>query len=318
MHLRAARKFALIASLLAGSAACNSSDKAPSPKGSQAFQPNSQRLGDPYQGNSALTGGRGVSNSQPLFVAIGGWNSCVSHSTIPGQPNPWGMNLNKGFSKLMKHVGAQDNREPNFVIACHSPDTSVVRYVLSTDPGTLRVQPHLLMHQEISQFAKRTNSPLVILGHSYGGAFAMHTALDIPPDIAIQQLITIDGISPINCPPAAMAKLILTRFGQITGLGESDSNPSLGCQQSPRDFSPMQKQAIRAKVGWWQNYYQSDLLSILRADAIPEACNTPVKHEDIKSYINGHIAMGMYDKLWRDITNRISSPFLTGCLSQPI
>jgi len=319
MHLRFANIFVFSGLVLLLGAGCNvTGNNSPSPRGGEAYEPGDQRLRDPYGNNSALTTQGITADSGAVFVAIGGWNSCVEDPRIPGQPSPWGMNMNKGFSKLVKQLQARSNGQPvKFVMACHNPDASVARYVLSTDPSRLRVGPHNQMYQEIGQFAQSTNSPVVILGHSYGGAFAMQAALAMPPQVAIAQLLTIDGISPVNCPPATMAKLLVDRLSQITGLGDS-SGGGIGCQQSPREFNASQKQTIRGRVGWWQNYHQNDLLSILKADAIPEACNTPVKHDDIKSFINGHIAMGMYDKLWRDITSRLTSPIPAGCLAAPI
>jgi hypothetical protein len=296
--------------------ACNIvGNKSSSPQGTDKYQPGDQRLSDPY--NRSALANVAAADSSPLYVAMGGWNSCVAEATIPNQPNPWGMNMNKGFSKLMKHMAGRQGVTPRFVLVCHNPDASRARYILSNNPTQLKIESHNVLYQDIAQYAQETKSPVVILGHSYGGAFAMHAALELAPQVAIAQFITIDAISPVNCPPTVMAKLILTRVGQITGIGNMHEG-GIGCQQSPREFSAAQLQTIKSRVGWWQNYYQSDLLSILKADAISDACNTPVQHESIGKFINGHIAMGMYDKLWGDITSRLTSPLPTGCLAQTI
>lgn len=261
-----------------------------------------------------------AAEQSPIYVAIGGWNSCLDEARIPQQTNPYGMNMYKKFGVFIQQVQAKQPQTPvKFVIACHGPLVNTVKFVLSTSPQTLQIESHESMYQAITQFAQQSQSPVILFGHSYGGDYVMRAAQSIPTTVRVPYLVTIDPISPVSCPIPTFVKLITNRISQIIGKPFGmDPTEGLGCQQAPREFSTQQKQAIRQRVQWWQNYYQSDLLSFLKSDSIPEACNQVVRHSSLPSAVNGHIAMGMYDSLWNDIATKMMQPIPSVCPTTPI
>jgi hypothetical protein len=260
-----------------------------------------------------------TADQAPIYVAIGGWNSCVADPRIPGAPNPYGMNLNKMFSVFIKQMESRSQGQAvKSIIACHSADTSNVKFVQSTSPANLQIGSHPELYQVIASFSQSTNSPVVLLGHSYGGSYVMQAAMAIPTQVRINHLVTIDPISPVHCPADVFIKATGSRISQILGKDSTERSKYLGCQEAPREFNQAQLQQIRERVGWWQNYYQSDLLSILRSAAIAPACNQSVSHKSISTFINGHIAMGMYEHLWADITYLLTNPLPSACTDRQL
>ncbi len=85
-------------------------------------------------------------------------------------------------------------------------------------------------------------------------------------------------------PTEVLAKLIAIRFSSLTGIGSNTDpeNKTHGCLESPREFDDTHRQMIHSKVGFWQNYYQNDLLSVLKSGPITQACNQPIKHDTIE------------------------------------
>lgn len=256
-------------------------------------------------------------DQSPFYVEMSGWNSCKEDARIPGQASPYGMNAFTEFSKFIQRIEQQSQgRKAKYLISCHTTDIDKVRYIFSDDPTNLHIKSHELMFDEIVRYAKAQNSPIVTIGHSYGGSYAMQFIMSAPADARLSRLITIDPISPTYCPPEVMFDLLETRIDQL--LGGKSANTGLGCQEAPRDFSDADKQYIRSRVSTWENYYQSDLLSILRSTFIPEACNQPVQHHSLANMLNGHIAMGFYDSLWNDIFDRVVNPPPPTCVTRSI
>ena len=284
---------------------------------SQAPNPNRSSQNNP-QISQLINDTAPAANSDPIYVAMGGWNSCVVDSRIPNEPSPYGMNMNKEFSKFLERIEARfPGRKAKFVMSCHSADVSRVRYVVSSDPFRMIITGHDEYYAAINNFAQQTNSSLVMMGHSYGGSQIMQAVQRLAPQVRVPSLITIDPISPTTCPPAVMVNLLATRVKQLFGQNGS-SESGIGCQQFPAEYSEASKRELRARVAWWENYFQTDLFSILKSSPTPEACNQSVKHTNITKLANGHIAMGMYDSLWNDIFERVTSPTPTECIDRRI
>ncbi len=58
-------------------------------------------------------------------------------------------------------------------MGCHTPVQSVTRFVSSEAPQILRTEARARMVDTAVDLALRENSELAIIGHSYGGPYAM-------------------------------------------------------------------------------------------------------------------------------------------------
>ncbi len=243
----------------------------------------------------ALTTTPVVPKGPMILVATGGWNSCkeAAGSDIV---SPLGMNMYQGF----KRVIAESIQYPNgmmYFAACMTMDWRELRVYRSDQPQNLRTMSPQSFTSEIGLFASSGNSPVQIIGHSYGGWLAMSLAKNIPASVQVRQLITIDPISPITCTPESLTGAISAKLGDIFS-----SRP--GYNTSPDDLTPQFRVDLRRRLNAWHNFYQFDALNVLHGTAIQEAENHYIKM-DLARTINGHINLGLDQSVWTTISQLI-------------
>ncbi len=234
----------------------------------------------------------------PILTAIGGWNSCMKSPDNP-TPNPYGMNIYTPFKEMAAVLEQQYGQKLPYLVGCFSSDIMAIRFYSSDAPQALQQLSVPRFYAYAYQMARTQNRPLVAIGHSYGGWYAMDIARHRASDVRFKAIITVDPISPLTCKPETLARVLLSRFG----ITESETH---GCSESPSDFVSAARVLVRQNAGAWLNYYQQDIFTILKATPIPEATeNNLIQHQTITAAVNGHIALGQHRPMWQDIGQRL-------------
>jgi hypothetical protein len=239
-----------------------------------------------------------VVSGVPVLVTIGGWNSCAATDQNP-VPNPYGMNHYANFSKMKDRIAEQTSRPIRFVAACFTASMNKVRYLSSSAPTTLREGPVTQLYEEIDRQVSEAGGLAFINGHSYGGWYAMQAALALPDSVKIALLSTMDPISPETCKLTDMSHTV----SALVEMRLPPPNP--GCNSSPADVTAEQKNKIRSRVTHWENFFQVDFFKVLHATSIPEAHGNTEYQYPFPASINGHIKMGLDEKVWLDWSARV-------------
>lgn len=125
----------------------------------------------------------------------------------------------------------------DWFVSCQDFSVKHLRWVDSSQPTTERSGSREEMWADLVQFAAG-KAPADIAGHSYGGWTAMQSVLKI--ETQTHSLTTIDPISPVKCPLAAV------RAGRE------------GCKQFPSDIDASMQQRILDRTGSWFHYWQTE------------------------------------------------------------
>lgn len=175
-------------------------------------------------------GAPGYAGPRPLFVVMGGYKSC--QYPFNG-PSPADGNLFAAYHAFEEKFTAINGFAPAHVMTCYEDRTPAVRFVTSADPQTAQLSEEGDLTAVIRAMAA-PETPLVFIGHSYGGWLAMKTIAAMGAQQRVAHLYTLDPISANEC-----------------------TRPfTPGCRRFPRDFGAEQLELISATTGSWVNVYQ--------------------------------------------------------------
>jgi pimeloyl-ACP methyl ester carboxylesterase len=198
-------------------------------------------------------------NCSPHNLALGffsGFRSCGS--SADGSANPMTDSFKDIYKKVENTVG--ENEVSLAIRGCYDTDASKVRFTLSNLRQTISSTVPEMIKIVGEELKKIAPVKLHLVGHSYGGWTIMQLAKNIPPEIKIEGITTIDPISVKECNTAVYASLI---------LGGGNIN---GCQRAPADFAESDIKAIRSRTNRWTNYYQNNF-PLLHSGPIAAATN---------------------------------------------
>jgi pimeloyl-ACP methyl ester carboxylesterase len=198
-----------------------------------------------------------VERPKKLVVAHGGFNSCKNHKNEQGELQAdifktFHFRVVAGECKPLAaaskpcHAHAEWLKESirenltekysfSWFVSCQAFDVKKILWVRSDAATVQRSGTREEMWTNLVQFAVN-RGPAHVIGHSYGGWTAMHSALKISGPI--RSLTTIDPISPLKCTPVAAR----------TGSDE--------CKKFPSDIEPTMLQSLHEKTAVWQHYWQ--------------------------------------------------------------
>lgn len=179
-----------------------------------------------------------------LLVFFGGYTSCIDSSKGPDNMDMTEM-FTQSFDDLTEKNGG---KEPAWFLSCYGLDPNEATYMTSENPGKKLTRAVKTMEKDLATFARTLGKPaLYIAGHSYGAYTALKLLSDLDPSVTVKSLFTIDAISKIGCTPEAALPAVL-------GGGPAPK----GCLEAPSDITKKEQERIKARVGTWINYYQTD------------------------------------------------------------
>ena len=198
----------------------------------------------PGQEPGGQTGVQGA--SQPAGkLALGFFSGFQSCGTLGDRsPDPMTDSFKDIYEAAEDTVG--ESEVSLSIRGCYDTDASKVRFSLSNTRKTISSTVPEMIKTLGEELKKVAPVKLHLVGHSYGGWTIMQVAKNLPPEIKIVGLTTIDPISMKECTAAAYASLIL-------GGGNIG-----GCQRAPADFTDADVKSIRARIDRWTNYYQTN------------------------------------------------------------
>jgi hypothetical protein len=171
-----------------------------------------------------------------------GFQSCGAQADR--SPDPLTDSFEDIYETVEDAVG--ENEVSLAIRGCYDTDASRVRFSLSNARKTISSTVPEMIKTLGEELKKIAPVKLHLVGHSYGGWTIMQVAKNLPPEIKIVGLTTIDPISMKDCTAAVYASLILGG-GNISG-----------CQRAPADFTDADVKSIRARIDRWTNYYQTN------------------------------------------------------------
>ena len=201
----------------------------------------------------------------PVFVAMGGFNSCGNDAISAGF-SPYSTPLARKVDALIADSVAEMSRryaefrsyageEIRWVYSCLDNKGDI--FFASSNDHKIYGVPMAergAVWNAIDRESDGRKRPVYIVGHSMGGWLAMRAILEIVAEVTVNGLVTIDPISPPNCNPATYVRL-------LSSLNPDDLT---GCRQAPSDFSENDLSAIkrRLKPGGWKHFYQTNFLPL--------------------------------------------------------
>ncbi len=229
----------------------------------------------------------------PLVWVAGGWNSCrpTDQNSSSG---PLGMNIFKNFGPMMLSLKSKSFPTIEYVASCLRPNIKQAYYVHSSSPLSILSAPRDNLATMVAERARAQKSPLVIIGHSFGGWITMK-GINVMSGNDIRLLLTMDPISPVTCEFVTAGNWLKQKIS-----GDTTEPPPTGCTTSPTDITESQRDAIKAAVKRWVNIWQIDTLNALHADPIKQAENERI-YLDAVTALNGHINLGLSPQVWQKI-----------------
>ena len=238
--------------------------------------------------------------TQPIVVAIGGWNSC-EETPEQSDKNPAGMRTYAPMMNMLNNLEVSLGEALPYMAICLDNSVEFMKFYRSDKPDHLYNLPLRSVYDTLYDMAREQGRPLVLTGHSFGGWFAMDMARHKPDDIFIDLIATLDPISPVNCNPSDFADSLWSSFsGNSVAIG--------GCTEAPADFTVGERNLVRESTLSWVNYYQTENWTVLKSSAIPESHeNYQVTVNDWSDLWNSHSKLGENSFVWNDIERRIES-----------
>lgn len=266
--------------------------------------------------------------TNPVFVAIGGFNTCKRNRS--GNLAPEGTGFVAHIAELQAHahtlirrnvrtkLGAQIDVtpyvRPRWVIACH--DKAGYLYYRSAQSPSLRRIAYQNLRPLVAaveaETGDRSQHPVIVAGHSHGGWAAMQLALQLKPKIRLRRLLTIDPISASKCRPR-------TYWDLLTG-GPDGVYAFQACLEAPSDITPVQRQKIINRIpnNSWQHFYQRNFLP-LHSSAFPGGAQ-PGFSQDVSPFLDAwlhgaaathkaHSRIGHLQLIWHSQKVRLESDF---------
>jgi hypothetical protein len=239
------------------------------------------------------------SETAPLLVLSGGFGSCgVGSQAGQDTPDPRTMDVNKNLKKIVTDLESNGVKNVATAISCF-PIALVgasrsVYYVTSDEPEVVKLGIRQDFYDAVEKLAK-SGVPRVthVIGHSYGGWNAMQLVKGASNGLTLASLTTIDPISPVNCRPT-----------NIMINNDPNEAGQTACKEAPSDVTNSERLGIAKKAGSWNNFYQTDNIT-LHSSAMPEAgINKLVKYDSGSG--NAHIAISNNSIVWDSVLRNVA------------
>lgn len=189
---------------------------------------------------------------EPVIVTLGGFTSCAS---APQGPTPAGTARWERAARLSQRFSRGDAR---WVRGCFDA-ASQLHWVSSSAPGVVRsttVDDLVPFFNAVAERVGDPRRPLYVIGHSYGGWVAAHTAARFAPSANLRLLFTVDPISPNDCTVGSYLRAAASPVTAPWSLA--------GCQRAPADLSLSDRARIVDHVPEraWRHYYQRNFIPL--------------------------------------------------------
>jgi hypothetical protein len=166
--------------------------------------------------------------------------------------------------------------------------------VTSDEPEVVKLGIRQDFYDAVEKLAK-SGGPRVthVIGHSYGGWNAMQLVKGANSGLTLASLTTIDPISPVNCRPT-----------NIMINNDPNEAGQTACKEAPSDVTISERLGIAKKAGSWNNFYQTENIT-LHSSAMPEAAvNRLVKNDSGTG--NAHIAISNNSIVWDSVMRNVA------------
>ena len=182
------------------------------------------------------------SKTEVVLAYFGGFNSCGD----PG--NPTGLSAMAQFEAVKASLVAAGKSVQQMISCYRGMDSNLIIWQSSLQPDFYSVNwndpaQNGQLFDEVVLMTDNFRRPLIVVGHSYGGwlasNFAGHLTAKYEFDRAsppIENLLTIDPISPYHCSQVAYAGTVLQWSSPGAVLGRLISGPG-PCEQAPPQIS---------------------------------------------------------------------------------
>jgi len=199
------------------------------------------------QGGPETSTTSATASPRPLFVVLGGNNTCGSHNGF--NHSPYAMRLARKLHDIKTHVAARYGRESRFVVTCYRDDNPTVYYATSDAPDDVQSNHRReIVVDLVTEMQQREAGSLFVIGYSYGGWLSMKTAVDLADNFQMASFLTIDPISRVHC----------------------TYRSPLGCTSAPRDIHSADLERVHSSTRWWANYFQTETF-YLHSSSIAQA-----------------------------------------------
>lgn len=226
---------------------------------------------------------------QPVIIAMGGFNSCRRDLSRADEQKHW-WNLMEYRQQIESAYG----REPRWIFSCFaSSNASVTMYNSWEDRGNSIESLGSGIQKIKSLLATRNDYAVFLVGHSYGGWFAIKTAMALQGLVPVVNLASIDPISTKLCIPSSMKRVIIR---SLFGRGEL-TDPE--CTRAPQDL--IEDAAARPPTFYhWQNFYQVQARNLHSGPM--EVANENIRisgdANDNSTGTSMHVAIGGVELVW--------------------
>ncbi len=243
-------------------------------------------------------------NATIMLIVIGGWNSCDEFEPgddTPKEVGPRGMNIYRPIRSALDQLPQEQRSRFALSISCFTQTLDSVKIRYEYLEATEKTLPLNEYFGTIIQYTtEQPDRAVALVGHSYGGWYALRLAERLMQSRKLDRLFTVDPISPVRCTPIALGSVILNRAGLING-----ANPGCAGSFGSADLGLFAFGAPQA-IGWWTHLYQQDVFSVLHSAPFPGADqNVWYSHPDPVDAVNGHINMGKDARMWQALISSI-------------
>ncbi len=272
----------------------------------------------------------------PLYVVMGGFNSCRSPKQIGPVPtyktmSPHEMGMLHDFDCHVRNPSEKalvdakvETEQPKTIVTCFGPTGNPIIYGVSpqnakaplsrvTVGSNGKLADNGLWDLIRTEAGKR---PVILIGHSYGGWLATQAALNLDPAVKVKGIVTIDPISRVHCPVSSFAAGVGIRtFNYVRGIAPPP--PVAGCVSAPSDVDEDAQKKITARTEFSLNIYQksqstlhSDELKLFKKNIVVE--DLKLNEERQKKFpvlfTEPHNLIWQDDAVWGHIRAAVQAP----------
>jgi len=243
-----------------------------------------------------------IGHFTPTLIVMGGFNSCeVSESTYTPEGG-------ERAARLGKFTSQYKGDSLNWLLSCFDSEGNI--YFLTSENREIQQAHYLNLDPLLESVTELANqSQVFIKGHSHGGWLAMRVAHDLPLEIRISLLVTVDPISAVHCRPE-------TFWSILSRASLSFINNSANCRQAPIDITNEMRQKILQRLpdNSWAHFYQRNFLPLASSefsgDAQPHISrdlspNFSTLLGGVKPSVNAHVAIAQIEAPWRIYFTRV-------------
>lgn len=230
-----------------------------------------------------------LSGLEGLIVAMGGWNSCVSDDNSTAD-SPIG-----NFAKAGAQPQAQITWQRTVTLFTTCFNSGADKFIFQRSDKL--EAPLFLSFEELAaiveEFHSSHQTTIHVMGHSYGGFYAMKLVAALDGKVPVQQLLTFDPISPIGCTPIKFA------------LSAASLKPEEACTEFPKEIGIQDRLSIQQQLKLWDHFYVRDALGLLHSSAIETAVNHFV-NLPIDKVLNAHMHIFSEPSVWTLVKTLVS------------